>query len=303
MKRISYFILSVIAFLPVALTSCSSNDDNYTPGPEVSDDCPVVYFSNENESEIFVTADVNSVSVKMQRQNTEGALTVPVVVDSKSDGLTIPESVTFADGESEADLVVSYAEFQGGMNFKVHVPDDYADPYTVLPGSVYFAATVAQLNKLCTVKSTHSAFNNVENTIYNYVGENKFLWENFLNSGTDLVFTVDTSDTYYGQGEFDPDDLTKLKGSLVPLTNYTNDDADSGWFLTNGIGTNDFVEWAHSDGTTSSWYFYYANGYTYIDFDPADTNYGWGQFYYSYPYYPQTDEYGSAATVYFKLYY
>lgn len=303
MKKISYLILSAIAFLPVALTSCSSNDDDYTPGPEVSDDCPVVYFSNENESEIFVTSEDNSVSVKMLRQNTEGAVTVPVVVDSKSDGMTIPESVTFADGESEAELIISYAEFQGGMNFKVHVSDEYADPYAVLPGSVYYAATLAQLNKICTAKFTDAVFSSVENTIYGYEGENKFLWENFLNSGVDLVFTVDTSDTYYGQGEYDPDDITKLKGSIVPLTNYTNDDEGSGWFLTNGIGTSDYVVWTHANGTISSRYFWYTDGCAYIDFDPAGYGCGWGQFYNTYPYDSQNEAWGTATTAYFYLYY
>lgn len=268
-----------------SFSSCG-DDDSYAPGQEVSDDCPTVYFSNENASEIFVTSDGDkSFSLKIKRENTTGAITVPVIVDSKTGSFNIPESVSFADGEAETDMPITYDEFTGGMNFSIHFADEYINPYKEVAGSTYYNATVAQLNKVADVSyATDTRFANVTGSaIYSYSGQNKFQWTNFFGSGYDMTFTVDTSKT--SGAVFDEDDLSKLSGDIVPLSYYSQD--DYGYHFVKEVGSDDYVTWTpagQTDAITSFYFYGYYNGhYSFIDFAPGSTSgNGYGYFWSTY---------------------
>lgn len=279
-------IRTYITAIPAALTlllataSCGS-DDNYTPGPEVSQGNQNVYFSNENQNELLVTSDGDkSVSLKVVRKATSGNLTVPVVTDSKNGDLNIPESVTFEDGDSIAELKITYTTFTVGMKFSIHLSDDYTNPYVEKAGSTHFMASLEQLNKVCTVSyASDTRFAGVTTSaIYAYNGQNKFVWKDFLGSGLDMMFTVDTSKTE--GAAFDASDLSKLKGDIIPKSNYTT--TDSGWYLTDGLGTKKYPTWtpAGSDEPVTKFLFWswYSYSYSFIDFSPKA---GYGGYFYS----------------------
>lgn len=301
MKRLSYFIMAVALGIAGLTTSCSSDYD-YSVGKEVAADCPTVYFSNSNESEIFVTSDgEKSFALNVKRENTSGAITVPVIVDSKTGSFNIPENVSFADGEAETQLTITYDEFEGGMNFSIHLADDYINPYLEVAGSTYFKGTLAQLNKVAdVVYSTGSRFEKVTNSaIYAYTGENKFQWTNFLGSGIDLTFTVDTSNTE--TGKYDANDLMKLRGDIIPLSNYYKD--DYGYYFMKEVGsTDDYVTWTPEGQSEAVSYFYfygyYSAHYSYIDFDTASDGYGYGYFYSA-----VVNDSENYENIYFYLYY
>jgi len=281
MKKLSYIIMTFATLVvPFALTSCSSDFD-YEPGQAVSDDCQDVYFSDENGSEIFVTADgEKSITLKVKREYTAGAVTVPVVVDYKTGSFNIPESVSFDDGESEADMTITYDEFTSGMNFCIHIADGYANPYLEVAGSTYYKATLALLTKVADVAyATDTRFANVSGSaIYSYSGENKFQWTNFMGSGYNMTFTVDTSKT--SGSEYDPDDLTKLSGDIIPLNYYTQD--DYGYHFVKEVGSDNYVTWTPEGQTeaVTKFYFYgyYSGHYSFISFAPATDYDGYGYF-------------------------
>lgn len=294
MKTVTYIsaISAAIALL-LATASCSS-DDNYTPGPEPTQGNQNVYFSNENPNDITVIPDGDkSVSLKVVRNTTSGNLTVPVVTDSKTGDLDIPGSVTFEDGDSIAELKITYTTFTSGMKFAVHIADDYTNPYAEKAGSTHFTASLAQLNKVCTVSyATGSRFAGVTSEIYAYDGQNQFMWENFLGSGLDMVFTVDTSKTE--GASFDASDLSKLKGDIIPKSNYTA--VEDGWYLTEGVGTKKYPTWTPtgSDEPVTSFGFWswYSYSYSFIDFSPKAA---YGGFFY------QAEINGNYETIYFYL--
>lgn len=287
--------------VPFSFASCG-DDDDYTPGKEVAADCPNVYFSDENESEIFVTADgEKSFTLKVKREYTEGAITVPVVVDSKTGSFNIPESVTFGDGESEAEMTITYDEFTAGMNFTIHFADGYANPYIEVDGSTYYKATLAQLTKVADVAyATDTRFASVSGSaIYSYSGENKFQWTNFMGSGYNMTFTVDTSKT--SGAEYDENDLSKLSGDIVPLSYYTQD--DYGYHFVKEVGSEDYVTWTpegQSEAVTKFYFYGYNSGhYSFIDFAPGATS-GTGYGYFWSAVVNSDDNYEN---IYFYLYY
>lgn len=227
MKRLSFLLFSLtLSVLTLSLASCS-DDDSYSPGPEVSADCPNVYFLASNDSTVYldpeaVEADPEATwtqSVTLYREDSVGAVTVPIVVDKQSDGMNIPSSVTFADGETEAALVVSYTHPENGLTATFHVDESYTNPYKVKNGAASFALTITLLQKVCDVtysssqkrsQTNRSYFANVTSEIYNCKGFNRFLWKNFVGSGVDLFFEVIPKDGTV----FNANDLQQNSGEI-----------------------------------------------------------------------------------------
>lgn len=260
--------------LPFSLASCG-DDNDYQPGTAVSDDCPNVYFSSSNESLIEVKSDdtAKTVTLELRRTNTNGSLTVPIIVESKTDNITVPESVTFADGDSIAYLNATYSEFTIGTKFTVSISDEYVNPYKKVDGFSTFSASLAQLNKVCDVRyATDCRFAGVTGSaIYNYSGENRFVFTNFLGSGIDLKFRVDTS---VSGATFDMNDLTKLNGGIVPLEYYYKDDYGYQFVKT---GTEEYISWTpegSSEAVTSFYYYGVYGGYDYTTIDFGSNAYG-----------------------------
>lgn len=227
MKRLSFIIFGmVVSMLTLSLASCS-DDDNYSPGPEVNADCPNVYFPSSNEATVYldpttIAADPEATwtqTVKVARPDSVGSVTASVIVDKQSVGMEIPSTVTFADGEKEADLVISYTHPENGLNATFHIADESSNPYTIKDGSNSFILTIAVLQKVCNVSyssvtkrsgNNKSIFANETSEIYNAKGFNRFLWKNFCGSSIDLYFKVIPADGTV----FNASDLTKNKGEI-----------------------------------------------------------------------------------------
>lgn len=173
-------------------------------------------------------------------------------------------------------------------------------------GSVSTAAQLTDLQeqgevliKVCDVTyATDSRFANVTGSaIYRVDGEEAFRWVNFLGSGVDMKFKVDTS--HYTGATFDPDNIQLLKGDIVPLSNYSQD--DYGYHFVNTIGSDDYVTWTpegQTDAVTSFYFYgYYSGSYSFIDFSTGTYDCGYGYFWSSY-----VNEAGYENT-YFYLYY
>lgn len=102
-RRISYMVLlSLIAF---AISSCTKDYD-YSGAEKVDNE---VYFSNPQASTFEISKDKNSFDISLRRVKTEGELTVPLTYTADEGSIfTVPASVTFADGQDEATIKVSY---------------------------------------------------------------------------------------------------------------------------------------------------------------------------------------------------
>ena len=94
-----------------------------------------VYFSNELPSTVNLSQSESSVQIPINRINSEGALTVDFDVTVSADSkVTVPNSVTFAEGETEANLTISYdpASIELGHydNVTISIKDaNYTTPY------------------------------------------------------------------------------------------------------------------------------------------------------------------------------
>jgi hypothetical protein len=105
MKNIFKYSLALLTVV-LGFASCDSEKDaNYEPAAASGSQ---VYFSNETPATVNITKDATSFSIPVLRVNTAGDLSVAITATDESGLFTIPSSVSFKDGESEAALTIGY---------------------------------------------------------------------------------------------------------------------------------------------------------------------------------------------------
>ncbi|MCM1312517.1 MAG: hypothetical protein NC206_03175 [Bacteroides sp.] len=132
MKAI-YKILTVVMTLPLlaGLTSCTEEAEydaaKIPAGIQV-------YFSNELPAQISVSDKETKTSITLSRVVTDKAVTVPLKVETDTELFSFPQSVTFAEGETSAEITVTYdpAKLENGVYADVTLTlddDTYTTPY------------------------------------------------------------------------------------------------------------------------------------------------------------------------------
>ena len=144
-------LLSLVAF---AISSCTSDYD-YTGAPKVANE---VYFSNTQESKIELSKSNSSFVVTLHRVETKGELTVLLnYTPDEGSIFSVPNHVTFADGEAEAPITITYnpedlqyGTYNGGTISVAN--EDYDTTYGI--GSFTFEAGATEWMDINTNKST-----------------------------------------------------------------------------------------------------------------------------------------------------
>lgn len=277
--------LLIAAAFPL-IAACSSDDD-YAAGPEPAADSQLVRFSSTNDNEVLITDGTETgTDITLLRKDSVGELTVPINVDYSVGNFVIPESVTFADGDTTATLHVTFDGYVAGTKAQISIPASYTNPYLVLDGSMTFTLKLVKLNHIANISYYRGTrFEQATSSLYAYDGQNKFVWKNFFDSGLDVAFTVSTDNS---TGSYDASDLSKLNGEFIPLTNYTSysSGTNDGYYLTEGIDSGVYPTWTPTGQTeevTSFFYWGYSGAiYNFIDFDPSTNNQGYGYFWGAY---------------------
>lgn len=149
--KFSYMVLlSLVAF---AISSCTSDYD-YTGAPKVANE---VYFSNTQQSTIELSKSNSSFVVTLHRVETKGELTVLLnYTPDEGSIFSVPNHVTFADGEAEAPITITYnpedlqyGTYNGGTISVAN--EDYDTTYGI--GSFTFKAGATEWMDINTNKS------------------------------------------------------------------------------------------------------------------------------------------------------
>lgn len=205
MKKI---ILSIAMWLPLLLAGCSS-DSLYQPDTEEVTDCMGVYFVQDATSgETIIEGDERSLTLTLKRTESSAAATVPVTVVSSDAVFQIPATVEFGAGDSEAGLTIGFPSIEAGQKYHFEVAVDdrrYADPYRqYADGATHFSTTVSletwEVLARAEFYFEDYRFDVFQADIWQVAGGNKYKIEDFLNSGTDLVFTLDNGTYMAPQG-------------------------------------------------------------------------------------------------------
>ena len=104
--KINKLFFGIISMLTLLVFSACSSDDDYNWATVSGSQ---VYFSNALPTKNEVSKSVSSFTVPVRRVKTSDAITVPITVAQPSGSIyKIPTSVSFAAGDSVANLVITY---------------------------------------------------------------------------------------------------------------------------------------------------------------------------------------------------
>lgn len=144
----------LVSLVALAISSCTSDYD-YTGAPKVANE---VYFSNTQQSKIELSKSNSSFVVTLHRVETKGELTVLLnYTPDEGSIFSVPNHVTFADGEAEAPITITYnpedlqyGTYNGGTISVAN--EDYDTTYGF--GSFTFEAGATEWMDINTNKST-----------------------------------------------------------------------------------------------------------------------------------------------------
>ena len=97
--------LALVALIATAFSACT-NDYEYTAATAPENE---VYFSNALVSTIEIDKNAGSFEVALNRVSDKGSITVPLTFEAGEGNVyNVPSSVTFADGQKETKIAVTY---------------------------------------------------------------------------------------------------------------------------------------------------------------------------------------------------
>ena len=97
--------LALVALIATAFSACT-NDYEYTAATAPENE---VYFSNALVSTIEIDKNAGSFEVALNRVSDKGSITVPLTFEAGEGNVyNVPASVTFADGQKETKIAVTY---------------------------------------------------------------------------------------------------------------------------------------------------------------------------------------------------
>ena len=131
MKGLFLLALPLVAFL----VSCSEDDAKYEPAQKPTNQ--QVYFPVPDlPTTLNLPLNDTKDTIQLMRQNTEGELTVKLITeqsDESSTQISVPETVTFADGENTVDVIITYDPETTNYDDKNQVTISIADESITTP--------------------------------------------------------------------------------------------------------------------------------------------------------------------------
>ena len=176
MKKYFYSLFAVLVAM-TGFTSCSSDDDDYQWATVEGQQ---VFFKNNLPTQYDVSFENNSISIPVSRISTTDALTVNIKAEDPDAFFTFPSSVSFAPGESTANLVVNYdpqkLEYNVYHKANIILESDQTTPYG--PSTYAFSAgapyTFTSLGKGTFVDNWYSEYKGSVEVLQNDQNPNLF---------------------------------------------------------------------------------------------------------------------------------
>lgn len=189
----------MMAMLCMVFIAACTDDDDWQPGPQAKEGNQQVHFSASNDALALLNVenpDDRSVALTVERNTTEGALVVPVKVESQSEGLSIPGEVRFEDGQQTTTLDITVtAEAKGGTSYAyaLVLDSDETDPYAQVDGSMRCTGEIS----FPTIRTAKMWIDGAENLLGYWhesvmdIGGGKLRIQDWMNSGINIDITID----------------------------------------------------------------------------------------------------------------
>ncbi len=125
------FKLALSAFVALSFTACTEEVD-YTPATPSNVNDQVYFLASNSAAPVMQKADTQF-TVLVGRDNSSAAQSVPLkVTNPNADIFTVPETIEFAAGEAEKELVITTSEkmeYCKSYYLKLEIPSEFVNPY------------------------------------------------------------------------------------------------------------------------------------------------------------------------------
>lgn len=141
MKINKIFLMAGLAMMSFFVSSCSDDDEDYTPGKPAGS----YNITFGEQSTVVLSLEDSSFPITLTRADAGAAVTVPVEAVSVPSFMSVPETVTFESGATEATINVSVgSEMEAFVDYTVilQIAEEYTNPYKVQDLAPRFTATV-----------------------------------------------------------------------------------------------------------------------------------------------------------------
>lgn len=202
MKRINKWIYVGLAGLLSLQTAC--NDDEYTPGESPTVGNPGVYIEDIDERLVVVTPEDEAYTLTLHREVADQALNVPIVVTRSGDGIQVPGQVHFEAGATQASLTLDIRRLTAGKTttLGLRIPDTYTNLYRAFPNGASSMTINFYQGEWLPVGteehpvqwwwSTNTQWKVQGGTLYRLGDLQRYKVVNFLGSGKDLFFSLES---------------------------------------------------------------------------------------------------------------
>lgn len=133
--KIYKFIIAIFIATAAMFVACEDYVDTEVLSPEVPAGCQGVYFPTTN-TKVFELepTQATEITLKIGRDLKTGAVDVPIVVlVNDEDIYNVPETVSFADGDSLVTFTVTFPDAAEGITYNLKLAvegDQYVNPYS-----------------------------------------------------------------------------------------------------------------------------------------------------------------------------
>ncbi len=235
MKLYNITLGMLATFIGLAASGCSDSDD-WTPGPQDNETGVSAYFPVPEKTSYIFDSELSSenmtINVSVSRKNTADAVSVPIILQTETEGISIPQSVNFGAGESTSSFLVNCAGIPDGKNVGFTISLDPSQTNTYGEGlyAVSFSVIKADwieasdnVRYIYSDASGNQLYPDTYGKLYQLQGTDTFRLTDYFGSGLEMQFECTTPET------------TIMK----PLINadfenvYEEDKENLGWYLYN----------------------------------------------------------------------
>lgn len=217
--RIEHFF-AVITAAALSFAACQpTNSEEGGATSEVAD----IFFSAANGDYCYYVGQGETAEAELAifRENATDKAEYAIQVISKDDGITVPESVKFEAGQTEATIVVqgpAEAAVRESFSFEIKFTGDNVNPSAnsvqgtlLCEGTFYFYEEM--IGDACFGDESYNFMGDIRQVVWR-ISNTEFIFKNFLGSDYDLKVFTDNSGT-----------ITNLVGGYDL---YTQTDTDGG---------------------------------------------------------------------------
>ena len=184
-KLIKYSCFAIMAFAAMTFTACTEDYD-YDPYANVENSG--FYFTEAEDRALFYPEDAKSITIELNRAESESKEAATVQLSSDSKAVTLPSEVSFAAGESKKEVTVQVTSEPGIYDVDITIAND-KDKFAY--GPVTYSQRIIVCGEELSGSFTSELYGEGWDVTVYKLGNDGYSIKDCYEEGHDIVFSLD----------------------------------------------------------------------------------------------------------------